>query len=207
VKIHDLWDSYGPKIVDKLKLAGAAKVWVDLKLHDIPATVGKRAKAVADAGADIITVHISGGVPMMKAAVESGLEVYGITVLTSLSPGQVREIYRDEDVQRVALKFAGMAAKAGVRGIVCSPLEVARIAGFEDCHALKLVVPGTRSAGQEANDQMRVDTPAAAIAAGAHHLVIGRQITQAADPVAAYEALMAEIQPALALRQDLQVQA
>lgn len=196
IKIHDLSDRHGPNAVGLLRDVGAQRVWVDAKLHDIPATVGNRAKAIAASGADMLTVHASGGRAMMEAARTSFPgEVYGITVLTSLSEEDGVVIY-GWPIPTKVVEFALMAKNAGLHGVVCSPQEVALLSNAPELKGLKLVIPGTRSAGKATGGQARVDTPANAISAGATYLVIGRQVTQAADPVAALDELEAEIQAA-----------
>lgn len=196
-KIHNLYDLHGPFAVRRLLEAGAQRVWVDAKLHDIPNTVRRRAEAIAESGADIISVHASGGTKMMEAALRSGLRVLAITILTSLSAEDVANLYRRDPAQ-AALYLAYMAARAGAHGVVCSPKEVGILTGTPELqHKLKFVVPGIRSAGVPADDQQRVDTPTAALKDGADYLVIGRQITTALDPAAALRDLEREITEAL----------
>lgn len=181
VKIHNLYDKFGPSIVDQLKEAGAEKVWVDFKLYDIPNTGRLRAENI---NADIISVHASGGVKMMKEIVSSGKEIFAVTALTSFSLDEVRQIYNRE-LDEVVLNLAHLAKEAGVAGIVCSPQEIKILRSHEEFKDLKIVTPGIRSAGVNTNDQNRVATPKDAIENGADYLVIGRQITKADDPVLA----------------------
>ncbi len=193
IKVHNVFDLQGPSVVKQLREAGAQRVWVDAKLHDIPNTVRLRAKAIANSGADILTVHASGEIEMMMAAVESGpAEIFAITVLTSLGEEQAHLLY-GQPSKAAVLYLARLAKLAGVHGIVCSPKEVGILAKRPELKGLKFVTPGIRSAGKNAEDQQRVDTPAAAIKAGVTLLVVGRKITQASDPVAALEELEAEI--------------
>jgi len=189
-KIHNLYDRHGPGVVKQLKQAGARRVWVDAKLHDIPNAVRLRAMAIASSGADIVSAHASGGVKMLQAAVESKLEVYAISVLTSLRENDVLSLF-GRPVVTVVLGLAHLAIEAGVKGIVCSPKELEYVSRHKP--QLTLVVPGIRSEGKSADDQGRIATPAAAIKAGADYLVVGRQITKASDPVAALEELEREI--------------
>jgi orotidine-5'-phosphate decarboxylase len=189
VKIHNLYDKFGPDIVRVLKEAGAEKVWVDFKLYDIPNTGKLRA---LDITADIISVHASGGVQMMKEAVASGKEIFAVTVLTSFSSSEVKQIYNRE-VDDAVLVLARLAKEAGVSGIVCSPKEIKMLKSSPEFKDLKLVVPGIRSVGVDMNDQNRVSTPAQALEDGADYLVIGRQITQATDPAAEVQKLCEEI--------------
>lgn len=181
VKIHNLYDKIGPDIVRILKEAGAEKVWVDFKLYDIPNTGKLRAESIT---ADIISVHASGGVKMMKEIVTSGKEIFAITALTSFSPDEVQQIYNKE-LNDVVVILAKLAKEAGVSGIVCSPKEVKMLRNYPEFKDLKLVVPGIRSIGVDINDQNRVSTPLEALNNGADYLVIGRQITKADDPVKA----------------------
>ncbi len=196
VKIHDLWDREGPGVVQVLREAGAPRVWVDLKLKDIPNTVGLRAKAVRDAGADILTVHASGEIEMMEAAVANGPPIiFAITVLTSLSEEQAHLLH-GQPSKAAVLYMARLAKLAGIYGIVSSPQEVGVLAKRPELRGMELVVPGIRPAGTEDADQKRVNTPAAAIKAGARRLVVGRPITQADDPVEALDRIAEEIAPA-----------
>ena len=196
VKIHNLVDEYGPKAaVDLLRRVGAARVWIDYKLHDIPATVEARARELAAAGANIITAHASGGVDMLKAAVRgagSECEVFAISALTSLSEEEVGSIY-GMDPEGIVSRLALLAAEAGVHGLVCSPKEVGMLSLLHELRDLKLVTPGVRSPGVSADDQKRIGTPRGAIQDGASLLVIGRQIIGALDPMKALEDIESEI--------------
>ena len=176
------------------KLAQSGKrVFLDLKLHDIGNTVAAGVKSVAGLGASFLTVHAYPQV--MAAAVaarEQNLRILAVTVLTSLNDGDLKEAGYATTVAELAARRAAQARDIGVDGLVCSPQEAAnlrRIIGAE----LTLVTPGIRPAGSGAGDQKRVATPAAAIAAGADYLVVGRPIIAAPDPKAAAEAIIAEI--------------
>jgi orotidine-5'-phosphate decarboxylase len=197
VKIHSLYDEVGKDAIDELKKAGAAKVWDDAKLHDIPDTVGYRAKAIFGNGADMLTVHASGDIQMMRAACMPGKEVYGISVLTSLDAAQSEAIYNKLPAGEV-LTLARFAKLAGLSGLVCSAQELEILSKMPELTGLKLVVPGTRSIGADLGNQKRVLTPGEAILAGATHLVIGTQVTKAEDPIAAFNAVATEIDEALA---------
>ncbi len=193
VKIHNLYDAYGPNVVEQLHKASAFRVWVDAKLHDIPNTVRLRAKAIGDSGAEILTVHAGGEIEMMMAAVEVfPYEVYAITVLTSLDEEQAHLLHGQPSKAGVLYR-ARLAKLAGVAGVVCSPKEVGMLAKRPELKGMKSIVPSVRSLGKDVADQKRVDTPTNAVKAGATHLVVGRQITQAKDPVAALDALEAEL--------------
>lgn len=203
VKVHDLYDAHGPEVVLRLRQAGAARVWYDGKFHDISNTVGLRARAVGKGGeigkdVDILTVHASGEIDMMMEAVKNGPpEIYAITVLTSLDPEQTHLTY-GQPPKAAVLYLARLAKLAGVHGIVCSAEEVGMLAKRPELQGLKFVVPGTRSAGKDKGDQKRSGTPGAAIQDGAHHLVVGRQVVKAPDPLAALDELEEEITAALA---------
>lgn len=192
-KIHDLWDKKGPGVVKILKEFGAPRVWVDLKLKDIPQTVKNRAKAVKDAGGDIVTVMADGEIEMMMAAVETGLEVYAVTVLTSLDEEQSHLTY-GQPSKAAVLYLARLAQLAQVHGIVSSPKEVGMLKKRPELKTC-FITPGVRSSGKDAQDQKRIDTHKAAIEAGATHLVVGREITTATDPMAALENIWSQIQP------------
>jgi orotidine-5'-phosphate decarboxylase len=198
VKIHDLCDTYGPGVIGELRAAGAKQVWVDYKVHDTKDTVANRVTALVENGADIITVHASGGIEMMQKAMGAALAgpaaIWAITVLTSLSPEEVKRIYgRERETKEVVLDFARMAKEAGVDGIVCSALEVGYLSAHPELASMTFTVPGTRSAGAELGQQKRSATPAQAMADGATYLVAGTQVTKAADPVAAFKAMAEEI--------------
>ena len=189
VKIHNLYDKFGPDVVRILKEAGAEKVWVDFKLYDIPNTGKLRAESIT---ADIITVHASGGIKMMQEIVASGKEIFAVTALTSFSSSEVQQIY-NKDLNDVVLTLARLAKEAGVLGIVCSPREVKMLRENPEFKDLMLIVPGIRSAGVDINDQSRTSTPLEALKNGADYLVVGRQITGASDPVVAFLSLNEEI--------------
>lgn len=193
IKIHNIFDQQGPGVVQRLRDAGARRVWVDAKLHDIPNTVKFRAKAIADSGADILSIHASGEIEMMMAAVESGpAEIYAVTVLTSLGEEQAHLLH-GQPSGSMTLYLARLAKLAGVHGVVCSPKEVGILAKRPELQGLKFITPGVRSSSKAIDDQKRVDTTARAIASGSTHLVIGRQITQAIDPVNALHRIEEEI--------------
>lgn len=197
VKIHDLFDVYGNSAIHSIRLAGAPKVWVDAKLHDIPATVRRRRDAIVKNGARIVTVHAAGGVEMMRAAVEGTYaEIYAVTMLTSLSKEDVESIH-NRPLGMIVVQYATWAKEAGVTGLVCSAHEVKMLRSFTSFQDLKLIVPGTRSKGVGHNDQKRVATPLEAMRDGATHLVVGRQITEAANKVAAFDAIEKEIEEVL----------
>lgn len=185
IKIHNLYDKHGCEAIESIKSFGL-KVWVDLKFHDIPRTVGLRARALFENGASVVTVMAKGGEEMMKEAVSaakefsSGGKVYAVTVLTSLSEEEYGQPIGPEVV-----RLAKLAAKAGVDGVVCSGQEVGALATLPELQGLDLVVPGTRSLGADVKDQKRVVTPEEAMMAGATHLVAGSQIVESQNPLEA----------------------
>jgi orotidine-5'-phosphate decarboxylase len=175
--------------------------WVaDAKLDDIPNTVAGAVRNIAalEHPPFGITMHTTAGKDAMRAAQEEAgnIKMLGVTVLTSISDAEVWDIYGDSPDETVH-ELAWKAAIAGLKGIVCSPLEVGGLKADPDIKDLFAMIPGTRSATAAVQDQARVSTPAAAIRDGADLLVIGRQITQADDPAAAYESLVSEIQGAI----------
>ena len=192
----------GLPLVQELRDRGF-KVFVDSKFHDIPHQVRGAVKSAAHSGADLVTVHGSGSAKMLAACAEGAKaadEAYGhkpyviaITVLTSMDEEELAKVGVTRPIPEQAAALAKLAVDNGLDGIVCSPKEAAEMRELLGPDAL-IVTPGVRPAGAELGDQSRVATPAAAIAAGASHIVVGRPITQAADPVAALEAIVAEIE-------------
>ncbi len=169
-------------------------IFLDLKLHDIPATVRGAARAVAPLAPAYLTVHAAGGPEMVAAAVEAlpQTRVTAVTVLTSLDEDALERIGLVGPPSAAAVRLAILAVDAGARAIVCSPQEVAAIRAAVPA-GITLITPGVRPAGAGLDDQRRVATPAQAIADGADLLVVGRPITGASDPRAAAEAIAAEI--------------
>ncbi len=194
----ELFYAAGPDIVRRLKDRGHP-VFLDLKLHDIPNTVKKAMAVLSRLDADMVNLHAAGTRAMMTAALE-GLTrpdatrplLVAVTQLTSTSEAQMREeILIDRPLEDVVAAYARNARVAGLDGVVCSPLEAGRI--HEVCGADFLTVtPGVRFADAAKDDQTRITTPAGAKALGSDYIVVGRPITQAADPVAAYERCLAE---------------
>lgn len=197
-----LYYAEGPSIVREFKERGF-KVFLDLKFHDIPHQVCGAARSAAGAGADLLSVHGLGAGAMLKAAREGAEEaaeatgaerakLVAITVLTSMDEAAMEQIGLTCPITDEAARLAALAKGSGIDGVVCSPREAAEMRELLGPDAL-IVTPGVRPAGAELGDQSRVATPAAAISAGASHLVIGRPITGAQDPVAAYEAIIEEL--------------
>jgi orotidine-5'-phosphate decarboxylase len=177
----------GPSIVREV-IARGSKVFLDLKIHDIPNTARHAVAEAASLGAVMLTVHASGGDAMLRASVEaaqgSGMTLLGVTVLTSLDDAEVYRIGFPGTARDTAVRLAKLARESGLRGVVASMHDVAAIR--EACgREMRIVVPGIRPEGSGAGDQRRTTTPAAAIAAGADYIVVGRPITDASDPRAA----------------------
>jgi orotidine-5'-phosphate decarboxylase len=165
-------------------------VFLDLKLHDIPATVGGAARAVAKVRPDLLTVHAAAGATAIAAAVQAlpSTKIVAVTILTSLSDHDLDEVGMAGPVSDAVLRLAALAVGAGARGLVCSPQEVAAVRS-EVGPDITLITPGVRPSGEASHDQARVATPQEALRAGADLLVIGRPITRAPDPGAAAAAL------------------
>lgn len=184
----EFFAAQGPSGVAQVRAAaGSAELFLDLKLHDIPNTVAGAVRSVLSCGADFLTVHASGGREMMQEAVaEAGgrVKILAVTVLTALSEDDLLSVGQAVPVKDQVLRLAKLAVDAGVDGIVCSPQEISLLRAVLPKNIL-LVVPGIRPAGSAAGDQKRIMTPEEAAALGADYLVIGRPITEAADPVAA----------------------
>lgn len=179
----------------------AGNIFWDCKFHDIPNTVGGAANAVAGMTVKMFNVHASGDVESMKRAVENAGNAYvlAVTVLTSISPERCGKIYGVSNGAAV-LDLVELACEAGVHGIICSPQEVGLIRRLPEYNHLALITPGVRPEWASANDQKRVMTPFEAIKAGADALVIGRPITEAANPVKACHLIAEEIREGLKSR-------
>jgi orotidine-5'-phosphate decarboxylase len=189
-----LFTAEGPQVVRELTAAGK-KVFLDLKYHDIPTTVAGAVGEAAKLGADMVTVHASGGGKMLRAAVEAakarpGMAVLAVTVLTSLDDDDLDKIGIRGHVLDQVMRLAAIALADGCQGLVASARE-ARPLRAEFGNDFLLVTPGVRPVGAAAGDQARVVTPAEAFAAGASHVVVGRPITGASDPAAAVRGILA----------------
>jgi orotidine-5'-phosphate decarboxylase len=176
----------GPDVIDVIRGGNKVGLFLDLKLHDIPNTVGAAARSVARLKPQYLTVHASGGDAMVRAAVEAAPDVViaGVTVLTSLDEDDLAAIGLSGPALDAARRLAVVAVRAGARALVCSPREVAAIRA-EVGPDVTLITPGVRPVGAETQDQARVATPEQALADGADLLVVGRPITGSADPAAA----------------------
>jgi orotidine-5'-phosphate decarboxylase len=186
----ELYLRYGPGVVASIRGASGVQVFLDLKLHDIPATVAGAARAVAKLRPEIVTVHAAAGTEVIRAAVQAAPDtmIAGVTVLTSLGAGDLESIGMRGPVPDAVRRLSVLAVGAGARALVCSPREVATVRS-EVGSDIKLITPGVRPAGADRNDQARVATPEEAMRAGADLLVIGRPITGAPDPGAAAAAI------------------
>ncbi len=190
----ELYLRYGPGVVASVRGASGVRVFLDLKLHDIPATVAGAARAVARLRPDVLTVHAAGGVAMVRAAVEAAPDtvIAAVTVLTSLSPADLDATGLAGPVPDAVRRLAVLGVSAGARALVCSPREVAAVRA-EVGPGITLITPGVRPAGAATHDQARTATPEEALGAGADLLVIGRPITGAPDPGAAAAAIAAPL--------------
>ena len=198
----ELFVAGGPAVVQQLREQGK-RVFLDLKFHDIPATMAGACRSAARLGAELITVHACAGREALQAAQAAAAEsaaaaglpqptLLAVTVLTSWDPARfAAELAVQEPVADYVPRLAQLAAAAGIGGCVCSPLEVAALRAAHP-EPFALVTPGIRPAGAPLGDQQRVMTPGQALAAGSSQLVIGRPITAAADPVEAFAACCAQ---------------
>jgi len=194
----ELFYGAGPDIVREIKARGH-RIFLDLKLHDIPNTVRKAMKVLSALDVDMVNVHAAGTVAMMKAALEGLTRADGtrplliaVTQLTSTSEETMqKELLIGAGIGETIVRYAQNAREAGLDGVVCSPLEAAMVK--EACgEAFLAVTPGIRFADAAADDQVRITTPARAREIGSDYIVVGRPITAAQDPVAAYERCMKE---------------
>ena len=195
----ELFTSAGPDIVRRIRERGAL-VFLDLKFHDIPNTVAKSVASATRFDVQMLTIHTSGGLEMMRAAEASAQQaakadgraaplVLGVTVLTSSNGGTLAETGCEPDVVAQVERLASLAVKAGLRGLVCSPLEIVALRKILPAH-VQLVTPGIRTGAEKADDQKRTLSPREAIQAGASWLVIGRPIYAAENPRAAAEKIL-----------------
>ncbi|MEO6871082.1 MAG: orotidine-5'-phosphate decarboxylase [Chthoniobacterales bacterium] len=189
-----LFIAAGPDIVREVRALGS-RVFLDLKLHDIPNTVGRAVESASSLGATMLTLHLGGGRAMTEAAVQAAppeMLLLGVTVLTSSDEATLRETGVATSVEEQVTRLAKIGVEAGLRGLVASPHELPALRAAHG-DKVKIVTPGIRPAGAHANDQKRAMTPAEALAAGADYLVIGRPITGAPDPRTALEQIFADV--------------
>jgi orotidine-5'-phosphate decarboxylase len=195
---NELFTAEGPSIVRELRARGR-DVFLDLKFHDIPNTVAGGVRNAAQLGARLVTVHATGGRPMLEAAVKAtegtSCGVLAVTVLTSLDETEVASAWGRSghlDLPVEVLRLSELAASAGAHGVVCSGREARRVTeAYGD--RLAVLVPGVRAAGGAAQDQARVVTPREAKEAGARYVIIGRMVTAASDRRAAMDAVLQEL--------------
>jgi orotidine-5'-phosphate decarboxylase len=194
----ELFSAEGPAVVKAVKSRGK-KVFLDLKLHDIPRTVERAVKSGAALGVDLMTIHSAGGKAMIRAAQEAARscgpgapKILAVTVLTSLDQSDLADIGVAREMRAQVEAMGRLACENGADGIVCSPKEVANLRAALGPDAL-LVTPGVRPAGADVGDQKRVATPGQAVRDGSTHLVVGRPILEADDPRAAARAIAAEM--------------
>ena len=188
----ELFCRYGPDVVDVVRGGSKIGLFLDLKLHDIPATVAGAARSVARLRPDFLTVHAAGGTAMVRAAAEAapGTTIAAVTVLTSLGDADLDAVGLSGPPLDATRRLAALAVSAGAGALVCSPQEVEAVRA-EVGPDITLITPGVRPEGSATQDQARVATPARALAAGADLLVVGRPITGVADPGAAAASLAA----------------
>ncbi len=191
----ELFTATGPQIVKQLVDLGK-RVFLDLKLHDIPHTVESTVRVLAGCGASMATVHAGGGPAMLRAAVTAAagtsLQLLAVTVLTSLTQDDLAADGHTQTLDALVELRAMMAKAAGIHGVVCSPLEAMKARQILGPDAL-VVTPGVRAAGPGHDDQQRTATAAQALQSGASHVVVGRPILRADDPIAAVHALLGEL--------------
>lgn len=197
----ELFCAGGPSALDPIKRQNRS-VFLDLKLHDIPRTVERAVRAAAQHGVDLITVHASGGQAMLRAAAEAARacgahrpRLLAVTVLTSLDGADFRDLGVSRSASEQVLRLGELAIACGIDGLVCSPLEAARLRACVGPDAL-LVTPGIRLPADAAGDQKRVGSPRQAALDGATHIVVGRPILEAADPAGAARRMQDELRAA-----------
>ena len=199
----ELYLAEGNAIVHELRHRGFS-VFLDLKLHDIPNTVAGAVRSAAAAGAELLTLHASGGPAMMQTAADAAAsldhppQLLAVTVLTSMDQAQLGAIGVQASPAEQVLRLAAVASAAGISGFVSSAEEVSTLR--DRFPKATLVIPGIRPAGSQAADQKRIATPAKALSAGADYLVIGRPVTQAKDPAAATQSILEEMRQVPAMR-------
>ncbi len=191
----ELYTAAGPAALTFLKDAGK-KVFLDLKLHDIPRTVARAVTSASNLGVDILTVHACGGRAMLEAAAEASknqLDIVAVTVLTSLDQTDLETIGVKRELRDHILALGKLAVESGLQGLVCSPLETRSFRAELGSDPI-LITPGIRPAGAAAGDQKRIATPTMAAADGSSYIVVGRPILEASDPGLAAEQIIAELQ-------------
>lgn len=208
---YEAYYGFGQRIIQTLRERGK-KIFLDLKLHDIPNTAAGGIRSLAWAGASLLSLHAAGGRQMLLAAAAardeakssgSDLRLLAVTVLTSQTGDQLRDIGFAKSTEELVAVRAALAADCGMDGVVCAVEEVA-IVRARTFPEFLIVCPGIRPAGQSADDQQRVATPTDAVLAGAVAIVVGRPITLAADPAGAVQSILDEIDAALPIRREIE---
>jgi orotidine-5'-phosphate decarboxylase len=190
-----LYTAEGPDIV-RAVLSTGAKVWLDLKLHDIPNTVGRALESASALGVQMLTIHLSGGGEMIRAAVaarKGKMSILGVTVLTSSTESTLREVGISDKIDNQVLRLAKLGMENGIDGVVASPHEIKRLRA-EFGEKIKIAVQGIRPTWTEPGDQKRFMTPREALEAGADYIGIGRPITAHKNPREAVQKILNEIQ-------------
>ncbi len=194
-----LFTAAGPQIVRDVRKRGK-RVFLDLKYHDIPNAVAHAVESAAKLDVDLLTVHTSGGLAMLRAARaaagDDGPRLLGVTVLTSFGADEIQQAWGKEvnSVREEVIRLGALAVEAGLHGVVASPLEIEQLRRRHGPDLL-IVAPGIRPADAQSDDQVRTATPAAAARAGADYIVIGRPVIAAADPLAVMQRINAELNP------------
>jgi orotidine-5'-phosphate decarboxylase len=190
-----LYTAAGPEIVREV-LARGVRILLDLKLHDIPNTVAKAVESADKLGVQMLTIHLSGGIEMIRAAIAArrgAMSILGVTVLTSVNEQTLSAIGIDDKIENQVLRLAGLGVALGIDGLVASPHEVKMLRGeFGD--GIEIVVPGIRPSWSEPHDQRRTMSPRQALDAGADYLVIGRPIIAHPDPREAVAKILEELE-------------
>jgi len=200
----EIFTAEGPRLVEEIRDRGE-RIFLDLKLHDIPNTVAGAVRSACRLGVDMLTVHASGGAAMLRAAVEEAQKapkpplILAVTALTSLSGDDVARLGVGQKTEQWVETLADIAYGAGVRGLVASSKELPALRK-KFGNEMRLLIPGIRPAGAATQDQSRIATPEEAIRSGADYIVVGRPILQAEDPAAAADAIVAEITVQLGIR-------
>jgi len=190
-----LYTSEGPEIVCAV-LSTGAKVWLDLKLHDIPNTVARAVESAGNLGVQMLTIHLSGGSEMIRAATAAranNISILGVTVLTSANEQTLRQVGISDGMDNQVLRLAKLGVECGIDGLVASPHEL-KMLRDELCSKIAIVTPGVRPSWAEPGDQKRVMTPRQALDAGADYLVIGRPIIADTNPRQALTKILDELE-------------
>jgi len=190
-----LYTSEGPEIVCAV-LSTGAKVWLDLKLHDIPNTVARAVESAGNLGVQMLTIHLSGGSEMIRAATAAranNISILGVTVLTSANEQTLRQVGISDGMDNQVLRLAKLGVECGIDGLVASPHEL-KMLRDELCSKIAIVTPGVRPSWAEPGDQKRVMTPCQALDAGADYLVIGRPIIADTNPRQALTKILDELE-------------